>query len=85
MVVALSSALIIPRSLNRYPHKLAPKVPKTILRNLPLCFFGSFLIILPGPFINKPDYSSDLTIFITSFVSSFKIINVVTSDPNIFL
>ena len=34
------------------------------------------------PFINKPDSSSDLTIFI--FIPSFKI-NVVVPDPNIFI
>ena len=36
------------------------------------------------PFINNPDSSRDLTIFMTSFISSLKII-VVKPDPNIFL
>ena len=36
------------------------------------------------PFINTPDSSSDLTIHIISFISSFEIIYVVTPDPNIF-
>ena len=36
-------------------------------------------------FINKPDSSSDLTIFMISVISSFEIINVVVPDPNIFL
>ena len=36
-------------------------------------------------FINNPDFSRDLTIFIISFIFSFKIVNVVLSDPNIFL
>ena len=36
-------------------------------------------------FINKPDSSSDLIIFIVLFISSFEIINVVTPDQNIFL
>ena len=37
------------------------------------------------PFINKSGTSSDLTIFIISFISSFEIISVVLSDKNIFL
>ena len=36
------------------------------------------------PFINKPDSSRDLTIFMTTFMSSFEIINLVIPDPNIF-
>ena len=34
------------------------------------------------PFVKKSDYSSDLTIFIISFISAFKVINVIT--PNVF-
>ena len=37
------------------------------------------------PFINKPDTSKDLTIFLISFISLFEMINVVTQDLNIFL
>ena len=37
------------------------------------------------PFINKPDSSRDLPFFMLSFISSFEIVCVVTSDPNIFL
>ena len=37
------------------------------------------------PFINKPVTSRDLTILMTSFTSSFEIINVVIHDLNIFL
>ena len=36
-------------------------------------------------FINKPDYLSDLTIFIISFISSLEIINVLLPDQNILL
>ena len=36
-------------------------------------------------FINKPDSSRDLTIFMISFISLLEIINVVVLDPNIFL
>ena len=77
-----SPSLIVPSpTLN----KLAPDVPNNILRNAPLCYFASFLIVLLTSFINKPDSSSDLTIFIISIISSLKVINVVTHDPNIFL
>ena len=37
------------------------------------------------PFIYKPNSSRDLAIFTISFISSFEIISVVTSDPNVFL
>ena len=77
-----SPALIVPWPVNRFPK----------LRNPPFCSFDSFLIVLLTPFSNKQDYSSDLTIFIISFISSFEIINVVrfatykgrVSDPVIF-
>ena len=48
-------------------------------------FFASFLIVLLTPFINKPDSSRDLTIFIILFIFSLEIIYVVIPDPNIFL
>ena len=35
--------------------------------------------------MNERDSSSDITIFIISFISSLEIINTVTPDPNIFL
>ena len=54
-------------------------------KNPPLCSFASFLTVSLTPFINKPDSSSDLTVFIISFISLFEIINVITPDPNIFL
>ena len=36
-------------------------------------------------FINKPESSSDLEIFVISFVSSFPFIDAFVPDPNIFL
>ena len=36
------------------------------------------------PFINKPDPSRDLIIFIISFIFSFEIISVVIPGPKIF-
>ena len=76
-----------------FPNKLAPKLPNKIPRNLPFCSFASFLIVSLTPFINKPDSSKDLTIFIMPFISSLGIINVVhkaksegcAPNPNIFL
>ena len=35
--------------------------------------------------MSKPDSSRDLIILMIPFISSFKIINVVIPDPNIFL
>ena len=37
------------------------------------------------PFINRPGSSSNLTILIISFISSFKIVNVAVHGSNIFL
>ena len=45
--------------------------------------FASFLIVSLTPFINKPESSRDLTIFIISSIFSFKIINVVAPNPKI--
>ena len=64
-----------------------------IPRNLPLYSFALFLIVCLTRFINKPDSSSYLTIFIISLISSFKNINMALReakskgqpDPNIFL
>ena len=70
---------------NRFPNKLAPNVPNNMLKNSPFCSFASFLIASLTPFIHKPDSSRHLIIFITSFISSLKIINVVVPDPNVFL
>ena len=39
-------ALKIPFPVNKFPHKLAPKVPNNILKNPPFCSFVSFLIVL---------------------------------------
>ena len=83
----------MPVPANRFPNKLAPKVPKNIPGNPPFYSFTSFLIVSLMSFINKSDSLSDLTIFIISFISSLEIIKVVhfaesevrVPDPNIFL
>ena len=45
-----SPALIIPFPVNKLPNKLAPKVPKSIPKNPPLCSLISFSIVLLIPF-----------------------------------
>ena len=81
----LSPVLNVLFPVKRFPNKLAPKVPNNIPRNPPFCYFASFLNALLTPFVYKPDSSRDSIISIISFISSFKIINVVLPDPNIFL
>ena len=93
-LIILSPAVIVPRPwvvaiaplpANRFPNKLAPKVPSNIPRNPSFCSFASFLIVSMTPFINKPESSRDLTIFMISSISLLEIIKVVKPDPNIFL
>ena len=78
-----SPALIIPFPVNKLPNKLAPKVPKSILKNPPPCSLVSFSIVLLTPFNKIPEFSSASIIFIISFISSSSIINL-TPEPCIF-
>ena len=80
-----SPALIVLLPANRVPNKLAPNLPNNIPRSSPFCSFAPFLMVLLTIFINNPDSSKDLTIFNISFISSFKTINYVIPDPNMFL
>ena len=66
---------------NAFPNILAVNVPNSIERNLSSCYFASFLIAAAILFISNPDSSSDLTIFIISFMFSFELINPVVPDP----
>ena len=75
-----SPALITPLLLNALPNTLAANVPN-IGRNPLFCSFVSFLIVSLIPFTNNLDYTSDLTTFIISTISSFEIINAVVPDP----
>ena len=79
-----SPALILRVPLNRFPNKLAPSVPNKILINPPFCYSLSFLVVLLKPFMNELDSSGDLNIFMTPYVSSLQINNVVLPDPIIF-
>ena len=78
-------ALTIPFPVNKFPNKLAPRVPNNILRNPPFCYFVSFSIVLVTPFNKILESSRACTIFIISFISSFETIKVVFPDPNTFL
>ena len=78
-------ALTIPFPINKFPNKLAPRVPNNILKNPPFCSFVSFSIVLVTPFNKILESSRAYTIFIISFISSSEIIKVVFPDPNIFL
>ena len=84
-LIISSPALITPLPVNRFPNKVAPKVPINILRNPPFCSFASFLIISLTYFINKHYSLRDLTTIMISFISSLEIINGVVPDLNIFL
>ena len=95
VAVAPSSTLFALLPINKFPNKLAPKVPNNIMRNPPFCSFASFLIVRLTPFVNEPDYSILFFIrfFIISLFSSFMIINAVLLEaksegrpvPNTFL
>ena len=67
-LIVPSPALIVPLPVYRFPNKLAPKVPNNIPRNPPFCSFVSL-----AHFINNPDSSRDLTIFMIAFISSLKV------------
>ena len=54
-----SPALIVPLHVNRFPNKLAPKVPNNIPINPPFCYLASSLIVSLTPFINNPNDSTD--------------------------
>ena len=78
-------ALTIPFRVNKFPNKLAPKVPNRILKNPTFYSFVSFLIVLVTPFNKIFESSRAWTILIISSISSFEIIKVVVPDPKIFL
>ena len=44
--------------VNKLPNKLAPKVPKSISKNPPLCSLVSFLIVLLTPLNKIPEFSN---------------------------
>ena len=78
-----SPALLVSLPDNIFPNKVASNVPNKILRNPPFCFFASFLIVsLTALSINQ--ILQELTMFVISFISLFKIINVAIPDPKIF-
>ena len=70
----LSPTVNVPLLVNEFPNKLAPNFPNNIQRNPHFCSFASFLIVSLKLFINKPDSSRDLIIFMKSFISLLEII-----------
>ena len=74
---------MVPLPVNRFPNKLSPKVPDSILGNSLFCSFASFLIVSLIHFINNPD--SSRAIFMILFISSLEIISVIKPDLNIAL
>ena len=80
-----SPALIELLPVNKFLSKLAPNVSSHIPWSPPFCFLTSFLIASLTHFINNPDYSRDLTIFIAPFISLFEIMNVVLSDLRLLM
>ena len=52
-------------------------MPNDIPKNPPLYSFASFLIVSLMLFINNPDSSRNVIIFMISFISLFEIISVV--------
>ena len=91
VAIALSPALIVSLTSNGFPNKLAPKITINLPRNPFYCYLTSFIVVLLTSFINKPDSSRELTIFIIPFISWLEIINLFAksegraSDPNNFL
>ena len=79
-LIVPSPALITTLITNRFPNKLVPNVPKNTPRNPLFYSFASLYFILLTPFINTPDSSRDLIIFMISFISSFEIINFVVRE-----
>ena len=68
-----------------FPNKGAPNIPNNALANWPFSSFASFLTVSLTPFINEPDSSCVVTIFIISLIYLLESINVVIPDPTIFL
>ena len=84
-LIVPSPALIVHLPVNRFPNKLAPNVPNSILKNVPFCFMASFLIVSLIPSIINTDPLSYLLVFLISFISSLKVITLEKPDPNILL
>ena len=53
--------------VNKFPYKLAPKVPNSLPKKPTFCPFVFFLIVSPTTLINKSESLRDLTILILLF------------------
>ena len=72
--------ILVPLPAKKVPNKLAHNKPNNMLRNP--SFFHHFQLLSLAPFINRPDSSRYLTIFIISSISLSEIVNV--PEPRIF-
>ena len=80
-LITPSSSLITPFPVNAFLNILAANFPNNVGINPPFYSSASFLNVSLIPFINNPDSSRDLTIFIISSISSFENGNAVIPDP----
>ena len=78
-----SPALITSHLANAFLNILAAKIANNIKGNPPFFSFVSFLTVSLIHCNNNSDSSSDLPIFIISFIPSFKIINAVVPENNL--
>ena len=75
---------VTPLPYNKFPSRLAPRVPNSMLRNPSFCFLVSFSIVRVTSFLSMQESSKDLTIFIISCIPSFDIMSTVVPVPKIF-
>ena len=68
-------------SADIFPNKKAANIPNSIPKMPPFCYFALFLFVLETRFINKPESSKDVTIFIISSIILFEIVSVVVTEP----
>ena len=78
-----SPDLIAPLPANIFLNKFARNVPNNTPRNPPLCSFASFGIVRVTPFINTPESSRDVTIFMMYIISLINNIRVVVPKPKV--
>ena len=74
----------LPLPANKVPNKLASNVPNHMLGNPSPCSFASYSMFSLELLINEPDSSRYLTIFITSPISLFGIIDIVGPEARFF-
>ena len=76
----ICSSFVAPLPVNAFPNIVVTNVPNNVERDPSFCSFASSLIVFRIPFITNPNYSTDLTIFIITSISSIEIINEVIQN-----